>query len=265
MSKIHELLKLEKPLVIFDLETTGLSLNIDRIVEMAYIKIYPDGKIKKADIFLNPEMHISDESSVVHGIKDEDVAGKQTFREVAQELWEVFSDCCYSGFNITGFDLPILRREFLRAGLDFDYTNAKIVDSKVIYNYMEPRTLSAAFKYYCGKELHDAHSALADVQATAEVLEKQIEKYNEVQNWEFIDKIHRASEDRFVDNDRKFYWRNGEAYFAFSKHKDESLKSVAQTDPGFLSWILQADFSDEMKNIVRNALNGKFPSKADNS
>ena len=261
MSKIHELLRLDKPLIVFDLETTGLSLSIDRIIELAYVKIFPDGSVKKADFFINPEMEISEESSVVHGIKNEDVADKPTFRELAQELWAVFQDSYYSGFNVVGFDLPILRREFLRAGLDFDYHDAKIVDSKVIYNYMEPRTLSAAFKFYCGKEHYDAHSALADVEATVEVLENQIKKYKEVGDWEFINKIHKAKEDRYVDNDRKFYWRNGEAYFSFSKHKDVSLVKVVQIDPGFLNWLLTADFSEETKNIVRNALNGKFPSK----
>lgn len=261
MSKIHELIPLDKPLVVFDLETTGLSLSMDRIIELAYVKIFPDGRVKKADIFINPEMEISEESSAVHGIKNEDVADKPAFKDLAQEIWAVFQDSHYSGFNIVNFDLPILRREFLRAGLDFDYHEAKIIDSKVIYNYMEPRTLSAAFKFYCGKEHYDAHSALADVEATAEVLEKQMKKYKEVRDWEFVNKIHKAKEERYVDNDRKFYWRNGEAYFSFSKHRDVSLAKVAQADPGFLNWILQADFSEEMKNIVRNALNGKFPSK----
>ena len=259
--KLIQLLKLDKPLVVFDIETTGLSLSIDKIIEIAYVKVYPDGRLVEGDIFINPEIKISEESIAIHGITNEDVAGKPTFRQMAQSLWGVFADSYYSGFNIINFDLPILRREFLRVGFDFAYDNSQIIDSKIIYNYMEPRTLSAAYKHYCDKEHYDAHSAIADVRATKEILEAQMEKYEEVRDWEFIHKIHKANNDRFVDNDRKFYWRDGEAHFSFSKHKDEALAKVAQNDPGFLQWILTADFSDETKNIVRKALEGKFPKK----
>jgi len=261
MQKITELLKIDRPLVIFDIETTGLSLSIDRIIEIAYIKIFPDGRIVKDDIFLNPEIKISDESIAVHGITNEQVANKPTFRQIAQNLWGVFENSYYSGFNITNFDLPILRREFIRVGLDFNYHDSNIIDAKVIYNYMEPRTLAAAYKHYCDKEHENAHSALYDVEATLEVLNAQLAKYNETRDWDFINKIHKPAGNRFVDNNRKFYWRDGEAYFSFSKHRDTSLKQVAQNDPGFLRWILDSDFSDETKNIVRNALEGTFPKK----
>lgn len=259
--KLIDLIKLDKPLVIFDLETTGLSLSLDKIIEIAYMKITPDGRIIEGDIFLDPEMKISEESIAVHGITNESVAGKKTFRDISQTLWGIFENSYYSGFNVINFDLPILRREFLRVGLDFNYDNSQIIDSKVIYNYMEPRTLSAAYKHYCGKDHYDAHSAIADVKATKEILEAQLETYEEVRDWEFVNKIHKANSDRFVDNDRKFYWRDGEAYFSFSKNKDVSLSKVAQNDPGFLKWMLTADFSEETKNIVKRALEGKFPKK----
>jgi len=259
--KINNLIKLDKPLVIFDIETTGLSLSIDKIIEIAYVKIFPDGRVVESDIYLNPEIKISEESMAVHGITDEQVAGKPTFKDVAQTLWGVFENSYYSGFNIINFDLPILRREFLRTGLDFHYDSTQIIDSKIIYNYMEPRTLSAAYRHYCNKEHYDAHSALADVKATREILEAQLEKYAEIRDWGFINKIHKTDLDRFVDNDRKFYWRDSEAHFSFSKYRDVSLSKVAGTDPGFLQWILTADFSEETKNIVKKALEGQFPKK----
>ena len=155
----------------------------------------------------------------------------------------------------------MLKREFLRVGLDFDYAAAKIIDAKVIYHQMEPRTLSAAYKFYCRKEHIDAHNALADVESTAKILTKQLEKYSEVRDWDYIYRIHHSLDDRFVDNDRKFYWRSGEAHFAFSKYKDRSLAEVVARDPGFLNWILGADFSDETKEIVGKALAGEMPKK----
>lgn len=261
-NKIPQLIKMEKPLVIFDLETTGLSINLDRIVEIAYLKIRPDGSTLKGDLLLNPEMKIPAEASAIHGLTDEKVKDQPTFKDKASELWEIFRDSSYSGFNVFGFDLPILKREFLRVGLDFNYADAKIIDAKVIYHYMEPRTLAAAYKFYCKKEQVDAHNALADVEATAKILTKQLEKYDETRDWDFIYKIHHAADDRYVDNDRKFYWRSGEAHLAFSKHKDRALAEVARTDPGFLEWILTADFSEETKEIVRKALNGEMPKKA---
>ncbi|OGY68699.1 MAG: hypothetical protein A3B94_01965 [Candidatus Jacksonbacteria bacterium RIFCSPHIGHO2_02_FULL_43_10] len=261
-NKIPKLIKLDKPLVIFDLETTGLSVNLDRIVEIAYLKIRPDGATFKGDLLLNPEMPIPAEASAIHGITDEKVKGQPSFKDKAEELWEVFKDAHYSGFNVFGFDLPILKREFLRVGLDFNYADARVIDAKIIYHHMEPRTLSAAYKFYCQKEHAEAHNALADVEAAAKILAKQLEKYSEARDWDFIYKIHHPSDDRFVDNDRKFYWRSGQAHLAFSKHKDRLLAEVAEKDPGFLNWILSADFSQETKDIVRKALDGEMPKKA---
>lgn len=261
-NKIIQLIKLKKPLVIFDLETTGLSVNLDRIIEIAYLKIMPDGAILKGDLLLNPEISIPAEALAIHGISDDRVKDQPIFKARAKELWDIFNDCCYSGFNVLTFDLPMLKCEFLRAGMDFDYSAAKIIDSKIIYHFMEPRTLAAAYKFYCQKEHIEAHNALADVEATAKILTKQLEKYSEIRDWNFIYKIHHASDDRFVDNDRKFYWRGGEAYFSFSKHKDRPLAEIAEKDPGFLNWILSADFSQETKDIVRKALNGELPKKA---
>ena len=262
-NKITKLIKLDKPLVIFDLESTGLSISLDRIVEIAYLKIMPAGAVFRGDIFLNPEMDIPKEATEIHGITDERVKAEPTFREKAQALWEIFSGCYYGGFNVMSFDLPMLRREFLRVGMDFDYAQSKIIDSKTIFHFMEPRTLAAAYKFYCDQEHEEAHSALGDVEAAAEILQSQLEKYNEIRDWDFIHKIHHLSDDRFVDTERKFFWRSGEAYLAFSKYKGRSLKEVVEKDQGFLEWIMSADFSDETKEIVRKALNGELPKKAD--
>lgn len=258
---ITELIYLDKPLVVFDLETTGLSVNLDRIVEIAYLKIWPDGRILKGDLLLNPEMAIPAEALAVHGISDAKVKDQPIFKDKASELWEIFNDSYYSGFNVMSFDLPLLKREFLMAGLDFNYAEAKIIDAKVIYHFMEPRTLAAAYKFYCKKEHIKAHNALADVEATAKILARQLEQYSQIRDWDFIYKIHHVADDRFVDNERKFYWRDGEAYFSFSKYKDRPLAEIAQKDPGFLNWILSADFSQETKDIVEKALNGEMPKK----
>lgn len=260
-NKISELIRLEKPLVIFDIESTGLSVSMDRIIEIAYLKIDPRGPVLKGDIFLNPEMEIPAEAAEIHGITDDKVKDEPTFKQKAREFWQIFNDCCYGGFNIVNFDLPLLRHEFLRAGMDFDYSSARIIDSKTIYHYMEPRTLSAAYKLYCRKNHEEAHSALADVEAVAEILGRQLEKYNEIRDWDFIYKIHHSSDDRFVDTERKFFWRNGQAYFYFSKYKGRPLGEVVKQDPGFLQWIMSADFSEETKDIIKKALNGELPKK----
>lgn len=260
---ITQLISLDKSLVIFDLETTGLSVNLDRIIEIAYLKIWLDGSVLKGDLLLNPEISIPAEASAIHGISDEQVKDQPTFKDKAGELWEIFNGGAYSGFNVMAFDLPLLKREFLRVGLDFDYANAKIIDAKVIYHFMEPRTLAAAYKFYCKKEHTEAHNALADVEATAKILASQLKKYSQIRDWNFIHRIHHGSDGRFVDNDRKFYWRSGEAYFSFSKYKDRPLYEIAAEDPGFLNWILSADFSEETKEIIRKALEGEMPKKAE--
>ncbi|MDD4901387.1 MAG: 3'-5' exonuclease [Patescibacteria group bacterium] len=265
LNKITKLIKLDKPLVIFDLETTGLSVVMDRMVEIAYVKIMPDGKILKGDLLINPEMSIPQEAVAVHGISDDKVKNQPTFKAKAEELWEIFKDSYYSGFNVLSYDLPLLKREFLRAGLDFDYAQARVIDAKIIYHFMEPRTLSAAYKFYCQKEHADAHNALADVEVTAEILQSQLKKYEQIRDWDFLYKIHHADSERFVDNERKFYWRGGQAHFAFSKHRDRALGEVVKTDPGFLQWILEADFSEETKEIVRKALDGELPKKVENT
>ena len=260
-NNIPKLIKLNKPLVIFDLETTGLSVIMDRIIMIAYLKIMPSGATHRGEIMLNPEINIPREASEIHGLTDEDVKGQPIFKDKAKEHWEIFNEASHGGFNALNYDLPLLRREFLRAGLDFNYLDEKVIDAKIIYHTMEPRTLSAAYKFYCEKEHVEAHSALADVEATAEIIGQQLKRYDQIRDWAYLYKIHHSAGDRFVDNDRKFYWRDGQAYFTFSKYKDQALSEVVRSDPGFLNWILTADFSDETKEIVRKALEGEMPKK----
>lgn len=267
--KLIKLLGLNKPLVIFDCETTGLSISSDKIVSLAYIKIWPDGRLKKKNMLFNPELKIPAESIAIHGIRNRDVKNKPLLRDRAQELWDVFNDCFYSGFGILNFDLPILRREFIRVGYDFDYDTKKVIDTREVFSFMSPRTLSSAYEHYCRKELKKQNSATYDTEAAAEVLLKQIEKYPEVRDLKFINYIHQTEERTFIDNTRKFYWVNGETYFAFSKYRDRCLKEVVKKDPKFCEWILGAEFSDETKNIIRLAMSGgktkKIHKKFDNT
>lgn len=252
-------------MVIFDIETTGLQIFKDKIVELAYIKIFADGRIKKDEMIFNPQMLISPEATAIHGLKNKDVCGKPTFRKKAQELWQVFNDCYYGGFNIINFDLPILRREFIRVGMDFNFKASRVIDSRVIYQYMVPRSLSATYRYYCGKKFKQDHAALGDAEITAEILVKQLEKYSEIRDWKFVNKIHQLTEEARIDSSRKFYWENGKAYFAFSEYRGIALAEVAKTHPKFLQWMLKSDFSSEAKSIVKKAVKGALkPVKKNN-
>lgn len=176
-------LNLNNPIVFFDLETTGTNISNDRIVELCYIKVYPNGDEESKSMRVNPEMHIPETSSAVHGIYDEDVADCPTFKQIARNLAAAIEGCDLAGFNSNRFDIPLLVEEFLRAGVEIDLTRRKFIDVQNIYHKMERRTLSAAYRFYCGKDLEDAHTALADTQATYEVLKAQLDKYSdELQN-----------------------------------------------------------------------------------
>jgi len=259
--EIMEKLNLEKPLIIFDLETTGVVVNLDKIVELAYIKLYPDGKKEEKTYKINPGIKIPQEAVDVHHITNEEAKTFPYFHEYAKELFDIFSNCYYGGFNIISFDLPMLQKEFKEAGLDFKYTTNDIIDSKVIFHNQEKRDLTAAYKFYCKKDHIDAHSAMGDIIASKDILEAQLERYPEILDKEFLHSMHSQKDDRYVDDERKFYWRDGEAYFNFGKHKGKSLKEVSQEEPGFLNWMLNADFGPEVKEIVQNALSGVYPKK----
>jgi DNA polymerase III subunit epsilon len=193
---IPEFLPLDRPLVIFDLETTGLSIGEDKIIELAYEKIMPSGEIISYCQRINPGRPIPPESSQVNGIHDEDVADAPSFATLCYELWNTFDGSDVGGFNITGFDLPFLRGEFASVGKNFDFAQKKVLDAKILYHKMEardmfaPRNLTAAYKLYCGKEHVTAHTGAGDVRATVEILEKQLEKYPEFRNWDYLAELH---------------------------------------------------------------------------
>jgi len=244
-------LNLKKPIVFFDLETTGTNIMTDRIIEICYLKIYPNGKEEAKTMRINPGMNIPEESTAVHGIHDEDVAQCPTFKEVAKEIANDIEGCDIAGFNSNRFDIPVLVEEFLRVGIDFDLTERKFIDVQVIYHKLEQRTLSAAYKFYCHKNLEDAHSAEGDTRATYEVLKAQLDKYpNDLKN----DVTFLSDYSSFKKNvdfaGRIIYDEKGIETFNFGKYKGRHVVDVLQQDPGYYAWILQGEFSLNTKNVL---------------
>ncbi|MBX2842223.1 MAG: 3'-5' exonuclease [Flammeovirgaceae bacterium] len=249
-------LKLRNPLAFFDLETTGINVIKDRIVEISIVKVMPSGeqiiKTKK----VNPTVPIPAETSMIHGIYDEDVKDAPPFKQMAKEMAKFLEGCDLAGFNILRFDIPLLVEEFLRAGVEFDLNNRKLVDAQKIFHMMEPRTLSAAVKFYCGKELKDAHSAEADTLATFDVLDAQVKKY---EGLEFkdpktgktsvpvvndVNALHKITASNMIDlAGRMVYNNQGVAVFNFGKHKNKPVLEVLAKEPGYYDWILKNEFA----------------------
>ena len=241
-------LKLTRPLVFFDLETTGTNISTDRIVEISLVKLMPNGQVLEKTRRLNPEMHIPEEATAIHHITDEDVAGEPTFRQVAASLAQLITGCDIAGFNSNRFDIPLLDQEFERANIDFDLSKARMIDVQTIYHKKEPRTLVAAYKYYCGKDLEGAHGALADTKATMEVLLAQLERYDDVP-CEVNALAEYASPNRNVDiMGRLIFDDKGQEIINFGKYKGRKAEDVLAQDPGYYSWIMQGDFPRNTKN-----------------
>lgn len=243
-------LNLKNPIVFFDLETTGTNVNVDRIVEICYIKVWPNGKEESKAMRINPGIPIPAEASAVHGIHDADVADCPTFKEVARSIANDIEGCDLAGFNSNRFDIPVLAEEFLRAGVDIDLGRRKFVDVQVIFHKMEQRTLSAAYKFYCGKSLEDAHSAVGDTRATYEVLMAQLDRYPELQN----DVAFLAGFSSFSKNvdfaGRIVYDDKGVETFNFGKYKGQPVADVLKRDPGYYGWILNGDFTLNTKAML---------------
>lgn len=244
-------LKLQKPIVFFDLETTGVNAIHDRIVEISYIKVFPDGNEESKTLRINPERHIPEQSSAIHGIYDEDVKDCPTFKQVARDIAAIFVNSDIAGFNSNYFDVPMLVEEMLRAGIDFDITKCRLIDVQNIYHKLEQRTLSAAYKFYCGKNLEDAHSAQADTRATYEVLKAQLDKYpdklnNDVQ---FLSSFSKMNDN--VDFAGRIIY-NGKhiPVFNFGKYKGQSVEDVLARDPGYYGWMMQGDFPQNTKQVL---------------
>ena len=241
-------LKLTRPLVFFDLETTGTNITHDRIVEISIVKLMPDGTVVERSRRLNPEMPIPAEATAVHHLTDDDVAGEPTFRQVAASLSKLLQGCDIAGFNSNRFDIPLLDQEFHRAGVDFDLNGVRFVDVQTIYHKKEPRTLVAAYRYYCGKELEEAHSALADTRATMEVLMAQLDVYDDLPV-ELDGLSEFANPNRNVDLlGRLIYDDNKREVINFGKYKGRLAEEVLASDPGYYNWIMQGDFAQNTKN-----------------
>jgi DNA polymerase-3 subunit epsilon len=276
-------LKLKKPLVVFDLETTGLDLVHDRIIQLSYIKVFPNGTEERGDHLINPEQHIKPEITKLTGISDDTVAGKPTFKQIARTLADKFTGCDFAGFNSNHFDIPLLAEEFLRAGIDFDFSRCHLIDAQTIFHKMERRNLAAAYKFYLGHKMEDdfeAHRADQDTEATYRVLQAQLDHYTAEHQRE----LGEDPEGRTLENDMDFLgdfsrvnnnvdfagrivW--GEAkdskgnviigsdgkpvmteYFNFGKYKGETVANVLRLDPGYFSWIMTGDFTYNTKQVL---------------
>lgn len=235
-------LKLTRPLIFFDLETTGTSISHDRIVEISIVKLMPDGRVLEKTRRINPEMPIPAEATAVHHITDADVKDEPTFRQIANSLAQLIVGCDIAGFNSNRFDVPLLDAEFERVGVDIDLTKARFIDVQTIYHKKEPRTLSAAYKYYCGEDLEGAHAANADTIATMKVLMAQLERYDDLPT-EVGALSEYASNNRNVDlMGRLIYDDQNREIINFGKYKGQVAAEVLKKDPGYYSWIMAGDF-----------------------
>lgn len=265
-------LHLKRPLVIFDLETTGTDLSKDRIVEIAMIKVHPDGTVEKKPeqrgaahrLLINPAMPIPLETSMIHGIYDEHVADKPTFKQYAKSMAAFLDGCDLGGYNSNRFDVPFLAEEFLRAGIDFDLEGRNLIDVQNIFHKMEQRTLRAAYKFYCGKTIEGAHEALPDTEATLEVLLAQLERYKDtvvdVSDDETVGPVPQDMEalgafcqrQPFADPAGRFVYDDHEnVLFNFGQHKGKMVKDVLTANPGYFGWMMGADFPEYTKKVLK--------------
>ncbi|MGE0637142.1 MAG: exonuclease domain-containing protein [Bacteroidia bacterium] len=244
------MIKLNKPLAVFDLETTGTKVATDRIVEISIVKVLPGGDKESITRRINPGIPIPAEASAVHGIYDEDVKDKPLFKDAAHELKNYIADSDLAGYNCLNFDVPLLVEEFLRVGVDFDVKSRRIVDVQNIFHKMEQRTLSAAYKFYCQKNLENAHSAEADTLATYEVLEAQLERYPELQN--DVKFLHDFSiRNRNVDfAGHIIFNEKNEEVINFGKHKGKVVTAVLSAEPSYYNWMMTADFPQYTKKVL---------------
>ena len=244
-------LNLKNPLVFFDLETTGTNINSDRIVEICYLKVYPNGNEESKTLRINPEMHIPEASSAIHGIYDADVADCPTFKDVAKNIANDIEGCDLAGFNSNRFDIPLLAEGFLRVGVDIDMMKRKFIDVQVIFHKLEQRTLSAAYKFYCDKNLEDAHTAEADTRATYEVLKAQLDRYPDVLENDMKFLADYSSYNKNVDfAGRIVYNEQGVEVFNFGKYKGMPVAEILKKDIGYFGWLMQGDFTLNTKNVL---------------
>ncbi|WP_439127747.1 exonuclease domain-containing protein [Polaribacter sp.] len=244
-------LKLEKPIVFFDLETTGVNIATDRIVEIAILKVFPNGNKESKTWLVNPEIEIPQGATDVHGITNEKVVTEPTFKELANEVSKMIEGCDLAGFNSNRFDIPLLAEELMRVGIDFDMKNRKAIDVQVIFHKKEQRTLSAGYQFYCGKELEGAHGAEADTNATYEILLAQLDKYDDIEN--SVDALSEYSTHGERADFAGFILMNEDKQeiFSFGKYKGRTVEDVLKENPGYNNWIQNADFPLYTKKVLR--------------
>ncbi|MCB8999572.1 MAG: 3'-5' exonuclease [Bacteroidales bacterium] len=245
-------LNLKNPIVFFDLETTGINIANDRIVELSYLKVEPNGKESTKTMLINPTIPIPPESTEIHGITDEQVKDAPTFMSIAKNLAREIEGCDLAGYNSNKFDIPLLAEEFLRAEVDIDFTKRKFIDVQVIFHKMEQRTLGAAYKFYCDRDLENAHSAEADTRATYEILKAQLDRYPALEN-DMASLAEFSSHNRNVDfAGRIVYNEKKIEVFNFGKYKGKSVEEVLATDPGYYGWMMNGDFPLHTKKVLTN-------------
>lgn len=256
-------LKLTRPLAFFDLETTGINTQSDRIIEIAVVKYPPRGTAKEFEHRINPEIPIPPSSTVVHGITDADVALAPTFGQIARRLLDFLDDCDLCGFNIRRFDLPLLQQEFRRCGMEFDAGGRRVIDVQTIFHMKEPRDLSAALLFYCNRTHVGAHGAMADVRATADILSAQLKRYDDLpQSIDELEAIVHPKDPAWVDNDGRLVWEGNNVILTFGKYRGTPLQNVIQRDRDYIQWILDGGFSEATKDIIRQMIDGVAPKRA---
>ncbi len=240
-------LKLDRPLAFLDLETTGINTQKDRIVEMAIVKLMPDGERVRKEFLINPTIPIPQQATDVHGISNEDVKDKPTFADVANEIKQFIDSCDIAGFNSNRFDIPLLNEEFLRVKIDPEFKQRSLIDVQAIFHKKEPRDLTAAYKFYCDQNLEDAHSALADTEATADVLLAQIERYDDLSR-NVTGLASYSEHSQYLDYARRIIVEDDTPVFNFGKHKGTAVTEVFAKEPQYYDWIMKSDFAQDTKN-----------------
>ncbi len=254
-------LALDRPLAFIDLETTGTHIAKDHIIEIAIVKIMPDGSTLCKTRRINPGIPIPAETTKIHGISDEDVKDCPTFKEIANEIRQFIGDSDLAGYNSDRFDIPLLVEEFLRVGLDLDMRNRRQIDVQTIFHQMEKRTLSAAYQFYCKKDLKDAHAAEADARATYEILEAQLNHYEDLkEDVGFLSKF--TTRDEFVDHGRRIVMRNGKEVFNFGKYKGQPVREVLKKEPQYYDWMMRSDFLLHTKQKLSEIFNDMMLKKS---
>ena len=257
-------LKITRPLAMYDIESTGTNPRLDRIIDLAIVKLLPGGRREQFTYRVNPGIPIPKETSEIHGITDADIANAPPFSSIAKEIDALLTGCDLGGYNAIRFDTPLLVAEMERAGVQFDLNDRKIIDAQRIFHQREPRDLTAALKFYCNETHGDAHSSLGDVLATIRVLEGQYDRYSDLP--EDMAELHDYCNPRhphWVDQEGRLRWVNGEVAINFGKNQGRLLRNLIETENGFLHWVLQNDFPQDTKQVIREAMNGVFPSPPD--